>query len=277
MANRGWVKIYRELMEHHLWLRKPFSYGQAWVDMIMMANHEGRKILIGKEIVDIPRGSFWTSFQKLADRWGWSRHKVYDFFTALNAEDMLEKTTKSSGQLSDNFPTNLRQKGNKQGTLVTLINYGLYQDNGTTEGQQKDNGRTTEGQRKDTNKKYKNDKNERNSLLPNGSMSFENDDVPYQEVLDFYNQHRRRMPESKTLSVRRKGFINARFDKYGLKKIKEVILLAEKSDFLNGGGNKGWIAGGIDWILRPENFPKVLEGKYDNKSSGKWGFLDLDE
>jgi len=104
----------------------------------------------------------------------------------------------------------------------------------------------------------------KDNLLPYGSTSEQSPDL-VEEIIAFYNAHRNRMPEAKTLSNKRKGYINARLDNYGLDTVKEVILKAEASDFLNGGGNKGWIAPGIDWLMRTENFPEVLEGLYDNR------------
>jgi hypothetical protein len=47
-----------------------------------------------------------------------------------------------------------------------------------------------------------------------------------------------------------------------------VIELAANSDFLAGQNQNSWIAD-FNWIMRPGNFVKVLEGKYKNKSSGK--------
>lgn len=124
-----------------------------------------------------------------------------------------------------------------------------------------------------------------NIELPNGNSSSETSSdhqvgtVP--KVIDFYNQHRRTMPAAKTSSKRRKGYINARVQQYGIDRVREVILKAEKSDFLNGGGPKGWVAGGLDWIMGPENFPKVLEGKYDNREpqreSGQSGYEGMPE
>ena len=37
-----------------------------------------------------------------------------------------------------------------------------------------------------------------------------------------------------------------------------------KSSFLNGDNDRGWTAS-IDWLIKPENRLKVLEGKYDNR------------
>ena len=44
-----------------------------------------------------------------------------------------------------------------------------------------------------------------------------------------------------------------------------MIRKACKSDFLKGGGNKGFVAN-FDWMIRPSNFQKILEGNYDNKN-----------
>lgn len=43
-----------------------------------------------------------------------------------------------------------------------------------------------------------------------------------------------------------------------------MFTIASKSDFLNGKNNTGWTAS-IDWLLKPANFVKVLEGNYVNK------------
>jgi len=88
--------------------------------------------------------------------------------------------------------------------------------------------------------------------------------VPYDEIIAFYNKNRRDMPEAKGLTELRKGLINARYSKYGLNKIQEAILKAKESDFINGGGPKAWRAD-FNWIMKPENFIKVLEGTYDNR------------
>ena len=48
--------------------------------------------------------------------------------------------------------------------------------------------------------------------------------------------------------------------------VKRAIKNAAASDFLNGGGQKGWIAD-FDWIMVPQHFQKVLENFYRNKQT----------
>ena len=37
-TQKGFVGVHRSLQEHWLWDEKPFSKGQAWIDLIMLAN-----------------------------------------------------------------------------------------------------------------------------------------------------------------------------------------------------------------------------------------------
>lgn len=137
---QGWISVHRQIQEHWLWADKPFSKGQAWIDMLMLANHEDKQILLGKEVVTIKTGSFITSEVKLAERWGWSRHKVRDFLDVLKTEKMIDKVS------------------DRQRTTIFVDNYAEYQDTGKY---QKDNPGTTQGQPRDTNN---NDNNANNTL-----------------------------------------------------------------------------------------------------------------
>lgn len=152
---QGWIKLGRELCDHWLWQDRPFSKGQAWVDLIMMANHKDTKIHFDGKLVSVKRGSMITSVRKLSEKWGWSRHKTIDFLSVLDSDKMITK------------------KSDTKKTVITIVNYGIYQDvsdaKGTAKGHRRDSkgtlgGRSgdTEGTLRDTNKNDKNVKNEKN-------------------------------------------------------------------------------------------------------------------
>ena len=84
----GWISVSRKLTEHWVWDDKPFSKGQAWLDLIMMANHKDNKVPLGGEIIMVSRGSFITSELKLIDRWGWSKSKVRLFLKQLQNKNI---------------------------------------------------------------------------------------------------------------------------------------------------------------------------------------------
>ncbi|MBI6020029.1 hypothetical protein H8J79_04170 [Clostridium perfringens] len=151
----GWLKLYRSIQNHWLWEDKPFSRGQAFIDLLLMANHKDNKILFNGELIELKRGSRITSLRQLSDAWGWSTTKVKKFLELLEKENMI--TVKSD---------------NKK-TLVTIENYGIYQDVGNaeetqekqqnnTEVTQKKNKKNSKEIQKKTNKndkeRYKNDK-----------------------------------------------------------------------------------------------------------------------
>lgn len=143
----GWIKLYRKITEHWIWEDKPFSKGQAWIDMLMLANHEGGRFLIGNELIEVKRGSFVTSELKLMNRWGWSKSKVRAFLTLLENESMIVKNT------------------DHKKTVITIVNYSDYQDSKTIERPQKDHGETAKRPQKDTNNNNKNNKNEKNKEI----------------------------------------------------------------------------------------------------------------
>ena len=135
----GFIKLDRNIFEH--WIFQDAEKFEL-VDLIQLARWKDEKLLVGNELIIIPRGSYYTSELKLAERWGWSRNKTREFLKLLESEKMITK------------------KGTSKGTTVTIENYRVYQDDGTTKDttkeHQKDNGRsngryikrTTKGQRK---------------------------------------------------------------------------------------------------------------------------------
>ncbi len=91
-----------------------------------------------------------------------------------------------------------------------------------------------------------------------GKEKIEND------VVEYFHENCSRLPKVQVISKARKSAINARVSDYGLEKVKEVIEIAGKSNFLAGENRNTWAAD-FDWILKPTNFVKVLEGNYNNK------------
>lgn len=88
--------------------------------------------------------------------------------------------------------------------------------------------------------------------------------IDYESLIENYHTLCPKMSKVQALNKTRKGYINARVGEYGLEKVISVFRIAGQSDFLNGKNDKAWKAD-FEWILRPENFLKVLEGKYINK------------
>ena len=122
--SKGWVTLLRSIQENWVWKTKPFSKGQAWVDLILSANHKDNKVLINGNLREVKRSQFITSQVKLAERWGWNRKTVTRFLSGLKVDEMLDITTDNAC------------------TMLTIINYNNLQKNTKTD---MDSGRDSEG------------------------------------------------------------------------------------------------------------------------------------
>ena len=163
MAEQGWIKLHRCIRSNWIWNDKPFSRGQAFLDLLLMVNHEDKKIIFNGSLTEVKRGSCITSIRKLGDKWGWSNKKVKMFLDQLQGDQMIT------------------YESNTKRTLVTIEKYDLYQSKETpkeqqsiTEETQKHIKSITEAYQKHTNKNdkeyIKNDKEgkerEEESSLP---------------------------------------------------------------------------------------------------------------
>ena len=90
----------------------------------------------------------------------------------------------------------------------------------------------------------------------------------YKGVLDAYHECCPSFPAVIKLTETRKRAIKARLKDYGLEEIKRAFSLAGQSDFLKG--SSGWQAS-FDWLMKPANMTKVLEGNYANRASPTGG------
>ena len=92
--------------------------------------------------------------------------------------------------------------------------------------------------------------------------------VDFEYLLNFWNSHRGDMPAIKSMTDSRKRAVRSILKKQSLDELKDVILKAGQSDFLNGRVKE--FRASFDWILKPANFTKIAEGNYTNRS-GKAG------
>lgn len=170
MAEQGWIKLHRCICNNPIWTEEKFNRGSAWVDLILMANHEDKKVLFDGGLIECKRGQKITSIRKLSERWKWSRDKTKRFLDLLQSDGMISYKT------------------DHKKTIINIVNYNVYQDreeknkpaNGHRKATEKpltDHRPDTEKPLTDTNKNVKNDKNdkeckERKEDTPSPSLSF---------------------------------------------------------------------------------------------------------
>ncbi|EOU2033229.1 hypothetical protein C4D34_05050 [Clostridium perfringens] len=62
--------------------------------------------------------------------------------------------------------------------------------------------------------------------------------------------------------------LKARINEYGIENVIKAIKNINESSFLKGQNNRNWIVN-FDWLVKPNNFIKVLEGNYKDENGGK--------
>lgn len=156
--DKGWIKLSRQIQDHWIW-NDPEKL-KAWIDLILMANHESKKVEMRDGLITIRRGQFVTSIEKLAKRWGWSKNRVYRFLALLESDHMVQR------------------KANAYRTTITIENYSKFQDrqngNGTTD--ESSDGTTDGSSHGSRTRKNKNEKRIKESAPPISDESAALDD-----------------------------------------------------------------------------------------------------
>lgn len=154
MSSDGWIKLYRKLQDNPLWTSEPFTRGQAWVDLIMIANHKPGFFFKRNIRINVARGQVGYSENLLASRWKWSRTKVRSFLKLLELEQQISIQKSKLTQ------------------IVKILNYEEYQNKVQQEYNRSTTGVPQEYHRSTKNKNVKNEKNNNNDQI-NG-FKFEN-------------------------------------------------------------------------------------------------------
>lgn len=169
----GYICLWRKMIENPIWTSEPFTRGQAWVDLLMMANHKDSYFYVRGNRIDIKRGQVGRSQKYLSERWTWSRTKVNRFLNDLEKEQQIKQ-----------------QKSNVINT-IEIVNYDLYQKKSS----RLDNRKAAEKQQKST---YNNDKNNNNiyntNTTPRARAEFDSIDKIENLDVEKINQLQEKFP-----------------------------------------------------------------------------------
>ena len=119
----GWIKLHKSITEHWLW-DDPVIL-RAWLDLLMSVNYTDKKVLFNGKLIIVKAGQIITSIRKLSERWGCTRRKASRIIQLFTQDNMVELKT------------------DRNGTLLTVVNYGKYQDMRDTESTTQDTTEST--------------------------------------------------------------------------------------------------------------------------------------
>ncbi|BAH17620.1 DnaD domain-containing protein [Macrococcoides caseolyticum] len=214
----GWISLHRSIEKHWLYEEeRKFSRFEAWVDLLLMVNHADNKTMIDGKLVTVKRGQRITSLRKLGDRWNWSLTKVDAFLKLLEEDKMivLKKDTKK--------------------TLVTIVNYDIYQNNDLEKRHRKDSEKTVKEHRKDsekTQKKTNNNVNKDNNVNNDNKVISSSNNDDFRTVVSMYQENIELNPAPVTFQK-----IQQDFSDYG----KDIMIYAIKKSALKNNHNYSFI------------------------------------
>jgi hypothetical protein len=116
---KGSIALYRQIEDnflHPFQEKRKFTKFEAWLDLLQLAYFKDKEKLIQGKLVVIPRGSFDTAAQQLAERWKWDRQTVERFLKLLELQMMISRNK-------------INPKNPKSATLLKINKYNDFQPN----------------------------------------------------------------------------------------------------------------------------------------------------
>jgi hypothetical protein len=170
MAEGGWVKLHRRLMEKAIWTSSSAEQKIILITLLMMANHEGKEWeWQGKQFKANP-GEFVTSAKSIMAKAG-------DGISRQNVRTALEKFKKYEF---------LTYQSTKTGLLINIVNWVDYQAKNVEPNQpinhEVTNRSPSPNQQVTTNKNVKNDKNDKKYIY---ISEFTQNKLLIETIIDF--------------------------------------------------------------------------------------------
>lgn len=226
----GWIKLHRSMLDWEWY--DDFNTCRLFVHCLLKANHKEKKW----KGISIPRGSFFTSLDSLSNETGLSKRQIR---TSL---DKLFLTGELTGSK------------HPRGRMIAVSGYDLFQDSDTIP----DRVATVKRQGSDTNQECNNVKNK--------EISSTSVDCPHQRIIDSYHKRLPTLRKVKVWNEAREKLLRSRWresEKHQSIEFWDGLFdHVGQSSFLTGDVN-GFQAD-LEWIVRPTNFIKIIEGKYHN-------------
>ncbi len=171
MSNKGgWIKLYRELLEKPIWFESTPEQKTILITLLLMANHEGRQWEWQGQQYYAGPGQFVTSLSKIAEKAG-------PGISMQNVRTALKRFEKF------NFLTNQSTKVNR---LITIVNWGFYQEN-PNEPNKATNSQLTKSQQR-ANKELTTNKNVRNKECKNKEIEEHEEDGGWKKIVQLYEE-----------------------------------------------------------------------------------------
>ena len=241
MNEGNYIKINRSILSWEWY--KDSNTKNLFFHMLLKANWRAAQF----RGIDIKRGSFASSYQSLSSETGLSIQNIRTSIRKL----------KSTGEIT---VTNYRKF-----TVFTVNNYCEYQETNKIPNTELTFNQHSTNTQLTTIEEIK---NKRNKEVYRDDKSSLRQTETVRRVVEAWNclsEYGIRRVSRLNSGSKRYNSLTARLNEYGEEEVMRAIENIKHSDFLQGKEpGKSW-AITFDWFVLPSNFPKVLEGNYENR------------
>lgn len=233
--HRGW-------QDNPVFRNEEHSRRDAFVWLIEQAAYKPTRVHAGSGAISLNRGQLSHSLRFMAKAWQWDEAKVRRFIASLVREGIIDAVA-DAGQ-----------------TVITICNYETYQSLGPSPDAAGD-ADATQQRRSDDAKK--NEVNEVMKEVIEATPQLRTPAQPVTEAFAIWNENAASVgwPTITKHTASRQAAMRARLRDDGLDGWKAGIARARASPFLTNGPPPSWFT--FDFIVKPGNFAKVIEGNYD--------------
>jgi hypothetical protein len=105
----GFIKLHRQIMDNELYFMEKFNKKDAWIDLLLLANHKPATLFIRGIEINLNAGELCWSQLSLSKRWKWSDKTVKKYLEFLRSRNMIEF------------------RGGRVTTVISIINWSKYQ------------------------------------------------------------------------------------------------------------------------------------------------------
>ena len=245
----GWVGQDERYLRWWMWLRRE----AAWAD---------REVCYNRQTVYLQMRQVLVTVNSLVKQWGVSKPTVIRFLQRLEQDKLIERKTDTRKTIVTITPLGWADSEVKS-VVKPVVKSEVKVD------QQFDRQAYHSHliNRENNIKASVGGARTREEVVANNlELDFEKED--FDEVVAFFNEQMKgkKIPQiAMKTPERRQAYTRLITEtQVNIDSVKQAIRNAAESDFLNGSGQKGWIAD-FDWIMMPQHFLKVLENFYRNK------------
>ena len=245
-APGGWIKLYRVSVDKG-WLHNQKLW-TVWTYCLLKASHKEHKQMVGRQEVRLLPGQF------IFGRYEAARELHMKPITLYKVMRRLER-----GQ-------NLNIKSNNKFSLITVVNWELYQGKQDEEEHQKEHVGNTKGtpkEHKQEGKKGKRVLSSKDDLSPEGSG---NGHCPHQDIIQLYHKTLPMLTHVRDWHEGRQEQLRARWtedpERQDLEWWQSFFDYVKSCPHLIGENDRGWKPN-LEWLVERKNFVKIIEGNYE--------------